>query len=409
MSAAEKLIRYCRIDTQSDPKNSGTVPSTEKQFDLARLLEKELKELGLQDVKLDEEHCYVYAKLPSNLDHPAKKVGFIAHMDTAPDYSGTNVQPRIIENYDGGDITLAEGVVTKVSDFPQMKELKGKTLIVTDGSTLLGADDKAGIAAIMEAMEYLTAHPEVRHGDISVGFTPDEEIGNGPKYFDLETFGADFAYTMDGGQVRYLCDETFNAASAVIDIAGFSIHPGSAKDKMINAAGTAAQIHCSLPAHMRPEHTEKYDGFFHLTELNGTMDSAHMEYIIRDHDGNKLEKKKEILRKAVALMNEELGSEAVKLTITDGYRNMKEILDEHPEVSEIAWRSIEDLGLTPGRESARGGTDGAVLTYMGLPCPNLGTGGGNAHGRYEYCCVEELEQACGLILNIIKRTGEERV
>ncbi len=403
--SAERLIRYCRIDTQSDPKNSGTVPSTQKQFDLAKVLYQELQELGLKNVRLDE-HCYVYGILPSNLDHPAKRVGFVAHMDTAPDYSGTGVNPRIIENYDGGDIELCEGVVTKTADFPRMKELKGKDLIVTDGSTLLGADDKAGITAIMEALVWMTEHPEFRHGDVAVGFTPDEEIGNGPKYFDVDNFGADFAYTMDGGEIRYLCDETFNAASAVIDIAGFSIHPGSAKDKMINAVSMAAVLHNLLPAHMRPEHTDRYDGFFHLTELNGTMDAAHMEYIIRDHNAAKLEEKKEILRKAVDYLNEMIGTEAAKLTITDSYRNMKEILDQNPEVSEYAWKGIEDLGLVPGRESARGGTDGATLTYMGLPCPNLGTGGGNAHGRYEYCVVEELEQASQLILNIIRRVGE---
>ena len=406
MSITERLIRYCRIDTQSDPKNSGTVPSTQKQFDLARLLKTELEEMGMSDVRL-EEHCYVYAKLPSNLDHLVKTVGFIAHMDTAPDYSGKDVKPRIIENYDGGDIVLSEGVVTRVSDFPQMKELKGKDLIVTDGSTLLGADDKAGIAAIMDAMEYLIAHPEVKHGDIAVGFTPDEEIGNGPAFFDIEGFGADFAYTVDGGAVRFFCDETFNAAAAVIDITGFSIHPGSAKDKMINAVSQAAKLHASLPGHMAPEHTENFDGFFHLTELNGNMDKAHMEYIIRDHDRDKLEHKKEILRQAVKLLNLSIGSEAAVLKITDGYQNMKVILDDHPEVSQIAWEAIKDLGLRPEKEAARGGTDGAVLTYRGLPCPNLGTGGGNAHGRYEYCCIQEMEQVSQLILNIIRRTGGE--
>ncbi len=407
MDITERLIRYCMIDTQSDPKNSGTVPSTAKQFDLARLLESELKEMGMADVRLDAEHCYVYAKLPSNLDHPARTVGFIAHMDTAPDYSGAGVKPRIIRDYDGGDIELSPGVVTKTADFPQMKALKGKDLVVTDGSTLLGADDKAGIAAIMDAMDWLIRHPEVPHGEVAVGFTPDEEIGNGPSYFDIEGFGADFAYTMDGGSIRYLCDETFNAAAAVIDIEGFSIHPGSAKDKMINAVSRAAKLHASLPGHMAPEHTENYDGFFHLTELNGNMDRAHMEYIIRDHDRDKLEQKKEILRQAVKLLNLTLGTEAATLTITDGYQNMKVILDDHPEVSQIAWDSIADLGVEPAREAARGGTDGAVLTYRGLLCPNLGTGGGNAHGRYEYCVIQELEQAAQLILNIVRRTGGE--
>ncbi|MCR5450376.1 MAG: peptidase T [Solobacterium sp.] len=408
MSSVERFIRYIKIDTQSDPKHSDVVPSTQKQFDLAKVLYEELKEMGLSDVRLDE-HCYVYGKLPSNLDHPAKRVGFIAHMDTAPDYSGTNVNPRIIENYDGGDIELCEGVVTKVKDFPQMPALKGKSLIVTDGSTLLGADDKAGITAIMEAVSYLVSHPEVKHGDIAVGFTPDEEIGNGPKYFDVENFGADFAYTLDGGQIRYLCDETFNAAAAVIDITGFSIHPGSAKGKMINAASMAAMLHSYLPAYMRPEHTDGYDGFFHLTELNGNMDRAHMEYIIRDHNAAKLEAKKEILRKAVDYLNEEIGTEAAVLTITDSYRNMKEILDKNPEVSEYAWKAIQDLGLEPGRESARGGTDGATLTYMGLPCPNLGTGGGNAHGRYEYVVIEEMEKAAELVLRIVERVGSDQL
>ncbi|MBR3365106.1 MAG: peptidase T [Solobacterium sp.] len=405
MSAEERMIRYCRIDTQSDPGNEDVTPSSQKQFDLARVLQKELLEMGMADVALDE-HCYVYAKLPSNLDYETKTVGFIAHMDTAPDYSGTDVKPRIIECFDGNDIPLNEEVTMKMDDFPWMRSLKGKRLVVTDGTTLLGADDKAGIACIMEAMAYLIAHPEVKHGTVAVSFTPDEEIGNGPKYFDIDKFGADFAYTMDGGTVRELADETFNAASAVVKFTGFSIHPGEAKDRMINAARVATEYEQLLPQHMVPEHTEGRDGFIHLHGMKGDCDSAEMDYILRDHDADRLEIMKEIMRKAADYINLQYGEGTCEVSFRDSYRNMIEVLNKHPEVTAIARGVMEGLGLSVVSAPVRGGTDGAQLSFRGLPCPNLGCGGGNFHGRYEYLVSEELEMACQVILGIINKTCE---
>lgn len=405
MSAEERLIRYCRVDTQSDPKNDGETPSTEKQFDLAKILEQELKELGLENVELDE-HCYVYGWLPANTDVKAKTVGFIAHMDTAPDFSGKDVKPRIIENFDGNDIVLNPEVVLKMEDFPQMRNLKGKRLMVTDGNTLLGADDKAGVTCIMEAMAYLHEHPEVKHGRIAVAFTPDEEIGNGPKYFDVKKFGADFAYTMDGGEIAEFSEETFNAASASVAFKGFSIHPGSAKNKMVNAASLACQFQEILPEHMTPEHTAGREGFIHLTEMNGSTEEAHLAYIIRDHDAKKLAEKKQLLIQTASYINIMHGEGSCEITFKDAYHNMYEVLKDVPEVRQIAWKSLEELGIEPHDEPIRGGTDGAELSFRGLPCPNLGNGGGNFHGRYEYCVIEELEQACQLVLNIIKNTQE---
>lgn len=405
MSAEERMIRYCRIDTQSDPANEDVTPSSQKQFDLARLLEKELREMGMADVVLDD-HCYVYAKLPSNLDYETKTVGFIAHMDTAPDYSGTDVKPRIIECFDGNDIPLNEEVTMKMDDFPWMRDLKGKRLVVTDGTTLLGADDKAGIACIMEAMAYLIAHPEVKHGTVAVSFTPDEEIGNGTRFFDLEQFGADFAYTMDGGTVRELADETFNAASAVVKFTGFSIHPGEAKDRMINAARVATEYEQLLPQHMVPEHTAGRDGFIHLHGMKGDCDSAEMDYILRDHDADRLEAMKELMRKAAEYINLQYGEGTCEVSFRDSYRNMIEVLNQHPEVTAMAREVMEGLGLNVVSEPVRGGTDGAQLSFRGLPCPNLGCGGGNFHGRYEYLVSEELEMAGKVILGIINKTCE---
>lgn len=405
MSAVERLIRYCKVDTQSNPENESVTPSSEKEFDLARILEKELKELDVQDVTLDE-HCYVYGWLPSNIDKKVPTVGFIAHMDTAPDYSGTNVKPRIIENFDGNDIVLNETMVTKMEDFPEMKLAKGKTLVVTDGTTLLGADDKAGVTSIMEALSYLKEHPEVKHGKIAIGFTPDEEIGNGPKYFDIEKFGADFAYTMDGGTVREISDETFNAASAIVTFKGFSIHPGSAKDKMINAASIACSYQNLLPEHARPEHTEGRDGFIHLTSMEGCTEEATLSYIIRDHDLNKLNEKKELMKKTCEYINVVYGEGVCSIEIKDAYHNMKEVLDQHPDALKYAYQAFEQLGITPLHEPVRGGTDGAELSLRGLPCPNLGVGGGNFHGPYEYCVVEELEQAREVVLKIIENIAK---
>ena len=405
MSAAERLIRYCKIDTQSDPANEQETPSSKKQFNLANLLVEELKELGLQDVSVDE-HCYVYAKLPSNLDKKVDTVGFIAHMDTAPDFSGTGVNPRIIENFDGKDIALNKDVILSMERFPWMKEFKGKRLMVTDGNTLLGADDKAGITSIMEALVYLHDHPEVKHGEIAIGFTPDEEIGNGPRFFDVKKFGAKFAYTMDGGTVRELSDETFNAASAVLHFNGRSIHPGSAKNRMINAAKLACEYQTMMPAHAVPEHTELWEGFIHLHNMKGDVGSAELEYIIRDHDYQKLTEKKELMLKAAEFINTKYGEGAVTIEIKDNYRNMKEVLDKDPTAVIVAKKSMEELGIHILQEPIRGGTDGAQLSFMGLPCPNIGCGGGNFHGRFEYCVLDELELSIQVILKIIQNVAE---
>ena len=400
MNIEERFISYCRIDTQSDPHNCEVTPSTQKQFDLAKVLRQELMDLGLENVEMDE-HCYVYGWLPSNTDHEVPTVGFIAHMDTAPDYSGTGVNPRVIECYDGKDITLNADVVMKVEDFPDLPSLKGKRLIVTDGNTLLGADDKAGIACIMDALQYYQDHPEVKHGRIAIGFTPDEEIGNGPKYFDIEKFGAEFAYTMDGGNIEEVSDETFNAASARLKFNGFSIHPGSGKDKLINAASLACQYQSLLPSHMTPEHTQGREGFIHLIGIEASSASAQSEYIIRDHDRNELEKKKDLMRAAVDYMNALHGSGSVEIEISDSYHNMKEVLDAHPMAVTTAYQALKELGIQGVSDPVRGGTDGAELSLRGLPCPNLGNGGRNCHGRYEYCVVEELQLAAELIRKIV--------
>ncbi len=404
MSAEERLIRYCSIDTESDPE-SDTSPSTARQYDLARLLQKELTELGMSDVRLDEENGYVYAHLDANIEEECRTVGFIAHMDTAPDFSGANVHPRVIRDYDGGDIQLNEEITTRVEDFPYMKALKGKTLIVTDGNSLLGGDDKAGITAIMEALCYLKAHPEVKHGRIAVAFTPDEEIGRGTDHFDIPYFGADFAYTMDGGPVNVYNNETFNAAAAVVKVNGVSIHPGSAKNKMINALNAAYRFHGLLPEHMRPEHTEGWEPFFHMTNLRGSAAECEMHYIIRTFDADQFRNMQQMMKDAAAYVNETYGKPVIDLTITETYRNMKEILVSYPEITAIAEEAIRDMGYTPVNESVRGGTDGAMLTFKGLPCPNLGTGDGNCHGRYEYVVLEEMEAAADLIVRIVQKVS----
>ncbi len=405
MDIIERFISYAKIDTTSDPY-SGTKPSTMKQFDLAKILAEQLKELGAEDAAYDDK-CFVYGHIEANTETSAPTVGFIAHMDTAPEYSGTGVNPRVIENYDGNDIELGNGVVTKVSDFPGMKELKGKTLIVTDGSTLLGGDDKAGIAAIMDTLQYYHEHPEVKHGRIAVAFTPDEEIGTGIHGFDIERFDAKFAYTLDGGQVWMYCDETFNATAALVEIQGFSIHPGTAKDKMINASNVAMEFHRMFPEHMRPEHTEGFEGFIHLTRFDSRTDHAVLEYIIRDHDAKKLEEKKALMQRAERFINEMYGEGTCVLTLTEQYRNMKEIVALYPDVSRYAMESIRELGYEPGVEAARGGTDGAQLCFRGLPCPNLGTGDRNAHGRYEFVVAEEMRQASELVRSVIAKVLKE--
>ncbi|MBQ9327415.1 MAG: peptidase T [Solobacterium sp.] len=404
MSAEERLIRYCRIYTESDPE-SGTHPSAERIFDLAHLLVEELKELGLSDAAVDE-HCYVYAHLPSNLNHPSKTVGFIAHMDTAPDFTGEHVNPQVIHDFNGEDIPLGNGIVTKMDDFPYMRTLKGKTLIVTDGSTLLGADDKAGITCIMEALAYYHDHPEEPHGTIAVAFTPDEEIGEGALFFDVNRMKADFAYTMDGDSVRVMSDETFHAASAEVKVAGFSIHPGEAKNKMKNAGRIAAEFIGLLPDYLTPEHTEGREGFIHLTGMEGTVEQASLSFILRDHDAGKMLGYQERLRSVQTFLNQKYGEDTVQVTFRNAYRNMKDVLKNYPEVSKVAEEAIRWAGYEPETVAVRGGTDGSEISFMGLPCPNLGNGGGNFHGRYEYCVLEELEAASVIIRRIVEKTAE---
>ena len=403
-SLEERLMRYCRIDTQSNPENDQVTPSSEKQFNLARILEKELNEIGLSDVSLDE-HCYVYGKLPGNVDKECPVVGFLAHIDTSSDFSGEGVSPRVIEDFDGEDIVLNEDVTISMESFPKMREFKGKRIMVADGTTLLGADDKAGIACIMEALIYLKEHPEIEHGDIAVSFTPDEEIGGGVRFFDVEKFGADFAYTLDGDCIEKFSNETFNAMSAKITVKGASIHPGSAKDKMVNAGRIAAEFAASLPGHMVPEHTEKREGFIHLLSIEGDCSNGKLDYIIRDHDKEKMLEKKEIMEKTIAYMNSIYGEGTVTAVFRDSYSNMYEVLKEKPEVTEIALEVLRDLGHEPVIEPIRGGTDGSGLTFMGVPCPNIGTGGGNFHGPFEYCVMDELEDAVRVVVGISEKVA----
>lgn len=398
MKVQDRLIQYSKINTQSNPE-SNTVPTTACQVEFSKMLKAEMESIGLVNVKLDDQG-YLYGTLPSNVDYEVDTIGFIAHVDTAPDFTGENVNPRVIENYDGLDIQLNNEVVMKISDFPKLGKLKGKDLIVTDGNTLLGADDKAGVAEIMSACEYLIAHPEIKHGEIRVGFTPDEEVGRGASYFDVEGFKCKFAYTMDGGEVNVVADETFNAASVDVSIKGFSIHPGEAKGKMINALNVAQEFHALFPKSARPETTEGREGFNHLTDMEGSVEEAKMHYILRNHDARKLDLQKEAMELAKEYINKLYGQELVSISIHDEYKNMFEILKDNPEPVQIATKALNELGIDVEKESVRGGTDGATLTFKGLPCPNLGTGGGNYHGRYEYCCIQEMEQAVSLIVKI---------
>lgn len=402
----DRFIRYIKIDTQSD-RNSDTHPSTAKQFDLAHLLVGELTELGLKDVSVDE-NCYVMATLPSNLDHPAPTIGWIAHMDTSPDMAGAHVNPQFVENYDGKDIVLnaEKQILLSPVYFPDLKKYIGKTLITTDGTTLLGADDKAGIAEIMTALAEMVAHPEIKHGTIKIGFTPDEEIGRGADLFDVKKFNADFAYTLDGGEIGELQYENFNAAQAEVLFHGRGVHPGSAKDKMINAILVAMEFNAMLPVEQRPEYTANYEGFYHPFELKGDVESARMVYIIRDHDRRKFEAKKDLLEKAAGYLNQKYGMNTVELRLKDQYYNMKELIEPVKYIIDIADQAMKDLGIQPLIIPIRGGTDGATLSYMGLPTPNIFTGGHNAHGKYEYVPVESLEKATQVILKITQMVAQ---
>lgn len=410
MQVDERFLKYVSYWTTSDEQNeeNGTVriPSSARQFDLARVLEQELTGMGLKHVTLTD-HCYVYGLLPATPGCEEKKaVGFISHIDTAPDYCGKDVKPQIIPNYDGCDVLLkGSGSYLKVADFPSLKSLAGRTLITTDGTTLLGADDKAGIAEIMTAVEELIASGEP-HGDIWIGFTPDEEVGCGADLFDLDYFKADFAYTVDGdyeGEVAY---ENFNAASAAFAVKGVNVHPGEAKDIMVNAALVACEIQSLLPECETPAHTEGREGFFHLTDMRGDVSSAALSYIVRDHDKASFEDRLNKLRLIEIELNQKYGNGTVALTITDSYSNMLEIINEHPHVIEIAKKAIANVGLEPLSRPVRGGTDGARLSFMGLPCPNLGTGGYGFHGPYEHISVEGMKTAVRVIREIIRVTAE---
>ncbi len=398
----ERFLKYVKIDTQSN-EESTTCPSTEKQFDLAKVIIEDLKEIGMSDISMDE-NGYIMATLPSNIDKEVPTVGFIAHMDTAPDYSGKDVKPRIVENYDGGEIILNEAQNTVMSpvDFPELPNYKGQDLIVTDGTTLLGADNKAGIAEILEAMDYLVKHPEIKHGEIKVGFTPDEEIGRGANLFNVEKFGAKYAYTIDGGEIGELEYENFNAATATIKINGRNIHPGTAKNKMINSAIIGMELNAMLPSDQRPEHTEKYEGFFLLINMSGTVENTSMTYIIRDHDREKFAVKKELMENTAEYLNKKYGAGCVELEIKDSYFNMREKIEPVMEVVEIAKKSMEEAGVTPIIKPIRGGTDGARLSYMGLPCPNIFTGGHNFHGKFEYIPVQSMKKSVEVIVKVVE-------
>ena len=400
MRAYERLLNYVRVHTTSDPE-SGTHPSAEREFDLARMLVEEMKALGIEDARVDE-HCYVYGSIPATPGCESKPaLGLIAHVDTAPDASGEGVNPILHENYDGGDVTLpATGMVMKVSTFPFLKDLKGETLITTDGSTLLGADDKAGVAEILTAAEVLLTEGRP-HGKLCIAFTPDEEIGEGASLFDLEGFGADFAYTVDGGDVGGIEYENFNAASATVTIHGFSVHPGSAKDAMINASNVAMEFHMALPVMARPETTEGRQGFYHLCQMYGDVTTAKLGYILRDHDAAKLQFKKDNMQDIADYLNGKYGAGTVEVEIKDSYRNMLEKIKPHFHLIETARKAVRMAGLEPVEVPVRGGTDGATLSWNGLPCPNLGTGGFNFHGVCECTTAERMDRSVEILLNII--------
>lgn len=402
--AAKRFLHYVSFDTQSKDDEE-QVPSTEKQRVLAEVLKRELEEIGASDVRMSE-NGYVYAVLPATTDKPVKALGFISHMDTAPAMSGTDVRPRIVENYGGGDIVLNEEkqIVMRVKDFPGMADCVGKDLIVTDGTTLLGADDKAGVAEIMEMAEFFLSHPEIPHGKICIGFTPDEEVGRGADFFDVEGFGADVAYTVDGGPIGELEYENFNAASGKVEINGRGVHPGSAKGSMINALLVGMEFQSLLPVFENPMYTEGYEGFFHLDQFSGDVESAHMEYIIRDHDREKFEKKKELFEAAAAYLNRKYGEGTVVVKLKDSYYNMKEKIEpENLYLIDIASEAMKALGIAPQVTPIRGGTDGARLSYMGLPCPNLCTGGYNFHGKYEFIPVQSIDTMVEILKDIVIR------
>lgn len=404
----DRFISYVTIDTESDPE-SKTTPSTAKQWDLANKLVEELKAIGLSDVTIDD-NAYIMATLPSNVNYHVPTIGFIAHFDTTPDFTGKNVKPQIIENYDGKDIILnaAQNIVLSPNYFEDLLLYKGQTLITTDGTTLLGADDKAGITEIVSAMEYLINHPEIKHGTIKVGFTPDEEIGRGAHKFDVKKFNADWAYTMDGSQIGELEYENFNAAGAKIKVNGKIVHPGYAKGKLINSMYYATEFINALPKLETPEHTEGYEGFFHLYSIDGKVEETSLQYIIRDHDKAKFEARKTLLQKIVTDLNLKFEADIFEIEITDQYFNMKEKVTPVMHIVDIAENAMKQLGITPLIKPIRGGTDGSQLSYMGLPCPNIFAGGHNFHGRYEYVPVESMQKAVEVICKIAELTAVKK-
>ncbi len=405
MDLKERFLKYVSYDTQSS-EESTTYPSTDKQKVLLSELRDEMQAFGMTEVTMDR-YGYVMGTVPATPGcENAPVVGFIAHVDTSPDMSGKDVKPRIVEDYDGGDIVLNGHLTMRVADFPELAFFKGHTLIHTDGTTLLGADDKAGVAEIMTAAEYLLAHPEVKHGKIRIGFTPDEEVGRGVDFFDVAAFGADFAYTVDGGMEGELEYENFNAASARIDIQGRNVHPGYAKGKMINAIEVACDLQRMLPEAEKPEHTEGYEGFYHCVGLNGTVEKATLSYIIRDHDADRFEQKKVFMWAAVDLLKKKYGDEVLTLTLKDQYFNMRKMVEPHPQVIGKALEAMRMADVKPLVRPIRGGTDGARLSFMGLPCPNLFTGGMNFHGKFEYCSLTTMRKAQEVILNLAQLWSE---
>ena len=402
-----RFVSYVTIDTESDPNNPA-FPSTEKQWDLAKFLVKELTDIGMSNITLDD-NCYVMATLPSNIDYEVPTIGFVSHIDTTPDYTGANVKPQIHHQYDGKDIVLnkEENIVLSSSYFDDLLQYKGQTIITTDGTTLLGADDKAGITEIVSAMEYLINHPEIKHGNVRICFTPDEEVGKGAHKFNIEQFGADWAYTMDGSQIGELEYENFNAAGAKITIAGKIVHPGYAKGKMINSMTIASDFISRLPSKEVPEATDGYEGFFHLHQLAGKVEQTVLHYIIRDHDHNLFENRKQFMQDLVAKMNIELGSNAIEIELKDQYYNMKEKVVPVMHIVDIAEEVMKDIGITPLIKPIRGGTDGSQLSFMGLPCPNIFAGGHNFHGRYEYVPVESMIKATEVIIGISEKVAKK--
>lgn len=400
----EKFLRYIAVDTMSEPEKE-TIPSTEKQKDLAKMLAEELRSMGANEVKMDE-HGYVYGTIPATCtDKKIPVLGFIAHMDTAPAYSGANVKPQIVKNYDGGTILMNQdtGLSMGPEQYPDLLRYVGQDLITTDGTSLLGADDKAGVAEIMALAQYLLEHPEISHGEIKVGFTPDEEVGRGAELFDIEGFGADVAYTVDGGRLGELEYENFNGASGKVIVNGLSIHPGTSKGRMKNAILMAMEFQNMLPVFDNPMYTEDYEGFFHLSDISGTVEKVMMDYIIRDHDWDKFQEKKIYMQRVVDYMNQKYGQGTIELLMKDSYYNMKEKLKDHMYLIDIARSAMEEMEIEPVITPIRGGTDGAVLSYRGLPCPNLCTGGHNFHGKFEYISVQALEKVTELLCTIVKK------